>query len=374
MYSGVFYDTADTADSVSCNGKIWLQQSAQIVRGAVEHTFKTLQDMENTFNQNMPGGEIILYQTADGKANIDVKLENETVWLTQAQMATLFEKDQSVIARHIKNAFNEGELEESNMHFLHNTFSKYRPTTLYDLDVIISVGYRVHSPRGIQFRKWANSVLKEYLVKGYAVKNDLAQQKYEDLKALVDVMGRTMGYLETPADDQIKSIFDVVKDYTYALDTLDNYDYQRLPVKATTPETFHATYDNAMEVIHSLKDKFGGSDLFGHEKDESFRSSIGQIYQTWDGIDLYPSVEEKAAMLLYLVVKNHSFSDGNKRIAATLFLWFMDKNCILYSQDGHKRIADNALVALTLMIAESKMDEMDIMVKVVVNLINGDNK
>ncbi len=330
--------------------------------------------MENTISQNRPGGEIILYQTADGKANIDVKLENETVWLTQAQMATLFEKDQSVIARHIKNAFNEGELEESNMHFLHNTLSKYRPTTLYDLDVIISVGYRVHSPRGIQFRKWANSVLKDYLIKGYAVKNDLAQQKYEDLKALVDVMGRTMGYLDTPADDQIKSIFDVVKDYTYALDTLDNYDYQRLPLKATTPESFHATYDNAMEVIHSLKEKFGGSDLFGHEKDESFKSSVGQIYQTWDGIDLYPSVEEKAAMLLYLVVKNHSFSDGNKRIAATLFLWFMDNNRILYSPDGHKRIADNALVALTLMIAESKMDEMDIMVRVVVNLIDGDNK
>lgn len=187
-------------------------------------------------------------------------------------------------------------------------------------------------------------------------------------------MGRTMGYLDTPADDQIKSIFDVVKDYTYALDTLDNYDYQRLPVKATTKETFHATYDNAMEVIRSLKDKFGGSDLFGHEKDDSFKSSIWQIYQTWDGIDLYPSVEEKAAMLLYLVVKNHSFTDGNKRIAATLFLWFMDKNQILYSPDGHKRIADNALVALTLMIAESKMDEMDIMVKVVVNLINGENK
>ena len=159
----------------------------------------------------------------------------------------------------------------------------------------------------------------------------------------------------------------------YALDTLDNYDYQQLPVKHTRKEYFHATYDSAMAVILSLKEKFGGSDLFAHEKDESFRSSIGQIYQTWDGMELYPSVEEKAAMLLYLVVKNHSFSDGNKRIAATLFLWFMENNRILYAPDGHKRIADNALVALTLMIAESKMDEMDIMVKVVVNLINGDN-
>jgi len=319
-------------------------------------------------------GEIILYQTADGRTSIDVKLENETVWLTQAQMAVLFEKDQSVIARHIKNALVEGELDDSNMQKVHNTLSKYKPITVYNLDVIISVGYRVHSQRGVQFRRWANSVLKDYLIKGYAVKNNLVQQKYDDLKALVDVMGRTMGYLEAPADDQIRSIFDVVKDYTYALDTLDSYDYQDLEIQSTSKEFFHATYENAMEVISSLKAKFGGSDLFGREKDQSFHSSIGQIYQTWDGKDLYPSVEEKAAMLLYLVVKNHSFTDGNKRIAATLFLWFMENNHILYAADGHKRIADNALVALTLMIAESKTEEMDTMVKVVVNLINGDSK
>ena len=186
-------------------------------------------------------------------------------------------------------------------------------------------------------------------------------------------MGRTMGYLDSTADEQIRSIFDVVQDYTYALDTLDSYDYQDLEIHSTSKEYFHATYENAMAVISSLKAKFGGSDLFGREKDQSFHSSIGQIYQTWDGIELYPSVEEKAAMLLYLVVKNHSFSDGNKRIAATLFLWFMENNRILYAKDGHKRIADNALVALTLMIAESKTDEMDTMVKVIVNLINRNN-
>ena len=328
-------------------------------------------------NTDISRGEIVLYQTADGRTSIDVKLENETVWLTQAQMAILFEKDQSVIARHIKNALLEGEIDESNMQILHNTLSRYKPTTVYNLDVIISVGYRVHSKRGVQFRRWANSVLKEYLIKGYAVRNDLAQQKYNDLKQLVDVMGRAMNYLEapdSPAGEQIKSIFEVVKDYTYALDTLDSYDFQTLTIKSTTKEQFHATYENAMAVIMELKTKFGESELFGQEKDGSFHSSIGQIYQTWDGIDLYPSVEEKAAMLLYLVVKNHSFSDGNKRIAATLFLWFMENNRILYGSDGHKRIADNALVALTLMIAESKTDEMDMMVKVVVNLINGDNK
>lgn len=322
-------------------------------------------------------GEIILYQTADGRTKIDVKLENETVWLTQAQLCLLFDKSKSTISEHISNIFKEGELmEESVVRNFRTTAADGKPydTKFYNLDVIISVGYRVKSQRGTQFRIWANSVLKDYLIKGYAVRNDLAQQKYDDLKALVDVMGRTMGYLGSTDEEQIKSIFDVVKDYTYALDTLDSYDYQTLGVKSTTKECFHATYENAMTVINDLKVKFGGSELFGHEKDESFHSSIGQIYQTWDGVDLYPSVEEKAAMLLYLVVKNHSFSDGNKRIAATLFLWFMENNRILYAPDGHKRIADNALVALTLMIAESKTDEMDTMVKVVVNLINGDNK
>ena len=327
-------------------------------------------------------GEIIIYQTADGKTSIDVKLENETVWLTKEQMAVLFERDRTVVTRHIRNVFEDGELDKNVVcakiaHTTpHGSITGKTQTNIieiYNLDVIISVGYRVKSKRGTQFRIWANSVLKEYLIKGYAVRNNLAQQKYDDLKALVDVMGRTMGYLESPADDQIRSIFDVVKDYTYALDTLDSYDYQTLGIRSTRKEYFHATYDNAMAVVRSLKAKFGGSDLFGLEKDQSFHSSIGQIYQTWDGIDLYPSVEEKAAMLLYLVVKNHSFTDGNKRIAATLFLWFMENNRILYAPDGHKRIADNALVALTLMIAESKTEEMDIMVKVVVNLINGDN-
>lgn len=323
-------------------------------------------------------GQIILYQTADGSTSIDVKLEDETVWLSSEQMALLFERDRTVIQRHIRNIYSEGELTRdiTCAKFAHMGIDADQTyiTELYNLDVIISVGYRVKSKRGTQFRIWANSVLKEYLIKGYAVKNDLVQQKYDDLKALVDVMGRTMGYLDAPVDDQVRSIFDVVKDYTYALDTLDRYDYQNLGIRSTSKEYFRATYENAMDVIRGLKTKFGESDLFAHEKDQSFHSSIGQIYQTWDGKDLYPSVEEKAAMLLYLVVKNHSFTDGNKRIAATLFLWFMENNRILYAPDGHKRIADNALVALTLMIAESKTDEMDIMVKVVVNLINGDNK
>ena len=325
-------------------------------------------------------GEIILYQTADGRTKIDVKLENETVWLTQAQIAVLMGTNVPAISKHITNIYKQGELDKnstiSKMEIVQceGTRQIRRTVDHYNLDMILSVGYRVNSKNATRFRRWASTVLKDYLIKGYAVRNDLAQQKYDDLKALVDVMGRTMGYLDSAVEEQVKSIFDVVKDYTYALDTLDSYDYQTLGVKSTTKECFHATYENAMAVINGLKVKFGGSVLFGHEKDESFHSSIGQIYQTWDGADLYPSVEEKAAMLLYLVVKNHSFSDGNKRIAATLFLWFMENNHILYASDGHKRIADNALVALTLMIAESKTDEMEMMVKVVVNLINGDNK
>ena len=319
--------------------------------------------------------KIVIYRTADGQTSIDVKLEHDTVWLSQAQMAELFQKDQSVVARHISNVFKEGELtQESNMQILHNTFSKYKPTKVYSLDVIISVGYRVKSSRGTQFRIWANRILKDYLVKGYAVNRALTEQRYAELKQLVGVLGRTVKAQETLTSDDALSLLEVVSDYTYALDTLDRYDYQQLSIGQTTnEEKFRATYEGAMQAIEGLKAKFGGSQWFGNEKDDSFKSSIGQIYQTFGGQDLYPSVEEKAAMLLYLVTKNHSFSDGNKRIAATLFLWFMAGNGILYNADGNKRIADNTLVALTLMIAESRTEEKDVMVKVVVNLINRNN-
>ncbi len=323
----------------------------------------------------MEENKIIIYQTEDGHTRIDVRMENETVWLTQAQMAELFQKDQSVIARHISNVFKEGELDDkSNMHFLHNTIYKYRPTRIYSLDVIISVGYRVKSKRGAAFRIWARNVLKDYLIKGYAINEQLRHEQLGELRQLVGMLGRTIQSQPLLSTDESQALFDVVTDYTYALDTLDNYDYQRLTIEKTTQEEhFHATYENAMREIDALREKFGGSTLFGNEKDDSFHSSIGQIYQTFGGEELYPSVEEKAAMLLYLVTKNHSFSDGNKRIAATLFLWFLNNNGILYNKDGSKRIADNTLVALTLMIAESRTEEKDVMVKVVVNLINQNN-
>ncbi len=322
----------------------------------------------------MEQNKIIIYQTEDGQTQIDVRMENETVWLSTGQMAILFDREESNIRRHIINVFKEGELrKENNVHFLHVNGVK-KPVPFYNLDVIISVGYRVKSQRGVQFRQWANQVLKQYLIKGYAVNQRIHSEQIAELRQLVQMVGRTIQNQQIEPNDENQALFDIVVDYTYALDTLDDYDYQRLRLAETTQEDkFHATYENAMEAIKALRDKFGGSSLFGNEKDDSFKSSIGQIYQTFGGEELYPSVEEKAAMLLYLVTKNHSFSDGNKRIAATLFLWFLNNNGILYRPDGTKRLADNTLVALTLMIAESKTEEKDVMVKVVVNLINQKN-
>lgn len=322
--------------------------------------------------------KIVIYRTADGQTTVDVRMDGDTVWLSQAQMAELFQKDRTVIGRHINNIYKEHELERettcANFAHVGKDADQTYQTALYNLDVIISVGYRVKSQRGTQFRIWANKVLKDYLVKGYAVNKVLTEQRYTELKQLVAVLGRTVKAQETLTSDDALNLVEVVSDYAYALDTLDKYDYQQLTVDQTTNEAkFHATYEGAMQAIEELKAKFGGSQWFAHEKDDSFKSSIGQIYQTFGGQDLYPSVEEKAAMLLYLVTKNHSFSDGNKRIAATLFLWFMAGNGILYNPDGTKRIADNTLVALTLMIAESRTEEKDMMVKVVVNLINKNN-
>ena len=322
--------------------------------------------------------QIIIYQTEDGQTRVDVRMENETVWLSTSQMADLFQKDRTVIGRHIRNVYKEGELEEEGTcakfaHMGNDGLQRYE-TVLYNLDVIISVGYRVKSQRGVKFRQWANSVLKQYLVKGYAVNDRLRRDPLGELRQLVQVVGRTLQHQDITSTADGQALFDVVVDYTYALDTLDNYDYERLCIERTTPQTaFRATYENAMAEIRRLHDKFGGSQWFGNEKDDSFKSSIGQIYQTFGGEELYPSAEEKAAMLLYLVTKNHSFSDGNKRIAATLFLWFLNNNGILYRPDGTKRLADNTLVALTLMIAESRTEEKDVMVKVVVNLINQRN-
>ena len=322
--------------------------------------------------------QIVIYQSEDGQTQVDVRLENETVWLTQQQIAELFNTKRPAITKHLKNIYASEELDETStcsiLEHMGNEGKQTYSTKYYNLDAIISVGYRVNSKNATRFRQWANTVLKQYLIKGYAVNERMHKEQIGELRQLVGMLGRTIQNQPLLSNDETDALFKVVTDYTYALDTLDNYDYGRLTINKTTEEEpFHATYDNAMEAIYGLRDKFGGSVLFGHEKDKSFKSSIGQIYQTFGGEELYPSVEEKAAMLLYLVTKNHSFSDGNKRIAATLFLWFLNGNHILYHPDGSKRIADSTLVALTLMIAESRTEEKDVMVKVVVNLINKNN-
>ena len=324
---------------------------------------------------NELNNKIVIYQSKDGHTQLDVKLEGETVWLNRQQLAELFDRDVNTIGKHINNALKE-ELNDGIA-----TVAKFatvqtegtrqvtRNVEYYNLDMIISVGYRVKSKRGVEFRRWANSVLKDYLIKGYAINQRIREKNYQQMVQLVRSMARTVK-LEDLTTDVRNALLDVVVDYTYALDRLDDYDYQRLTIpESSTEEKFHATYEGAMKVLEELREKFGGNDLFANQKDDSFKSSIGQIYQTFGGQELYPTVEEKAAMLLYLITKNHSFSDGNKRIAATLFLWFMNENGILYDDMHNKRIDDATLVALTLLIAESRPEEKDTMVKVVVNLI-----
>lgn len=324
-------------------------------------------------------GDIVIYQSPDGHATIDVKLENDTVWLTQAQIVELFQSSKANISEHIKNIYKLGELTTEATIRKFRTVRKEgnrlinRNLEHYNLDMIISIGYRVNSKRGTQFRIWANQLLKDYLVKGYAVNEKRLQEQtrqLEDLKQTVKLLSHVVNSKDL-SSNEATGLLRVVTDYAYALDVLDQYDHQVLEIRDTTKEeTFQITYDEAMKAIRSLRQKFGGSALFGNEKDESFQGSLAAIYQTFDGRYLYNSVEEKAANLLYFVIKNHSFSDGNKRIAAFLFVWFLERNGILYKADGSKRIADNALVALTLMIAESKPQEKDMMVKVIVNLIN----
>lgn len=325
---------------------------------------------------------IEIYQLENGSSEVQVKIENDTVWLSQKQMAQLFDKDSDTISLHIKNIYYSGELdetsttEESSVVQQEGKRKVKRRIKLYNLDAIISVGYRVNSKRGIQFRIWANKILKEYLVKGFSINQKRLVQQNEQLKELqetVKILGNVLGHKSLSNDESI-GLLEIISDYAYALDILDQYDYQRLGIRDTSgKERYQLLYYEAIEQILIAKKVYGSSDLFGHEKDQSFQSSIGTIYQTFDGEELYPSVEEKAANLLYLVTKNHSFSDGNKRIAAFLFLYFLERNGILFDEGGNKRIADNALVALTLMIAVSNPEEKDTMTKVVVNLINKRN-
>jgi prophage maintenance system killer protein len=327
----------------------------------------------------MNDSQIEIYQLENGKTEISVHLERESVWLSLNQMVDLFERDKSVISRHISNIFKEGELERTSVVAKNATTAsdgKIYQVDFYNLDVIISVGYRIKSQRGTQFRIWANRILKEYLIKGFSINEKRLAQHNEQLKELqgsVKILGNILERKSLTNDESV-GLLRIISDYAYALDILDQYDYQSLKIKDTSgKESYQLTYEEAMNQIMLAKKAHGNSDLFGHEKDDSFQSSVATIYQTFGGVDLYPSVEEKAANLLYLITKNHSFSDGNKRIAAFLFLYFLERNGILFNENGNKRIADNTLVALTLMIAVSKPVEKDTMVKVIVNLINKNN-
>ena len=330
----------------------------------------------------MNNSEITIYKTEGGSTEIQVKLENDTVWLNQYQLEDLFQTNRTSIVKHIRNVYNTGELEEgSTCAFFAQvqTEGKRRITRnvkYYNLDLIISVGYRVNSKRGTQFRIWANKILKDYLIKGYSINENRLRQQNEQLRQLqesVKLLGSVLNQKELSGEES-SGLLKIISDYAYALDILDQYDYQKLEITETSgKEIYQITYEEAISQIAKVKIAYGNSELFGREKDDSFKSSVSTIYQTFNGADLYPSVEEKAANLLYFVTKNHSFSDGNKRIAAFLFLYFLEKNRILFDEFRNKRIADNALVALTLMIAVSRPEEKDIMTKVIVNLINKKN-
>ena len=311
--------------------------------------------------------EIVLFEAKDGKVSLPVQLNEETVWLTRMQMAELFEKDRTVILRHIQNAIEEGEIDpkvscakfaQVTPHGAIPGKTRTQIVDLYNLDVIISVGYRVHSQRGVEFRRWATRVLKEYIVRGYA----LNRERLKQLGMAVDVMKRVSASLDT------EQVLDVVKTYSSALDLLDSYDHQTIAKPKTKGRSVKLTYEECRRFIDGMKFS-ADSALFGNEKDGSFKSALGAVYQSFGGKDLYPSAQEKAANLLYLVTKNHGFSDGNKRIAAGLFLYFLKRNRLLLRKDGSKRIADHTLVALTVMIAESKPQEKEMMVNLVMTFL-----
>jgi prophage maintenance system killer protein len=322
--------------------------------------------------------EIEIYRTSDNQTEVEVRFDGETVWLNQYQLAELFKTDRTSILKHLQNIYSTHELEEI------STCAKIaqvrkegkrevkREVLHYNLDAILSVGYRVNSKRGTQFRQWAMQRLKDYLVKGYAINEKRlteAKNRFYELKQAVTLLDK-VAKTKDISGNEAQGLLKVLSDFTVALEILDQYDHQTLKIRKTrSKEIFRISYKEAKKAIEQLRNKFGGSPLFGNEKDKSFKGSLDNIYQTFDGKDLYPPIEEKAAHLLYFVVKNHSFTDGNKRIAAFLFVWFLERNDLLYHH-GKKVIDDNALVALTLMIAESNPDDKSMMIKVIVNLIN----
>lgn len=315
---------------------------------------------------------IIIYETKDG--NIDVKLEHETVWLTQKQMAILFDKDVNTISEHITNIFKSEELDQvsvtRNFRITASDGKSYN-VNHYNLDMIISVGYRVNSKQGIQFRKWATSKLKEYLIQGYTLNIRVLEEKAEKLKNLQNTFNLLNRSITNQANniDELQQIMKILGDFSVGFNLLDDFDNERLDTKGKTKkEAVVITKDEFMSVVEKMKTTFT-SPLFANIRDDSFDSSINQIYQSFGGSDCYPTIEEKAVNLLYMIVKNHSFSDGNKRIAANCFLYFLDRNGLLY-KNGKSLIDASTLATLTLLIAESKSSESEIIKQIALSILN----
>lgn len=321
--------------------------------------------------KNNSRGKLVLYQARDGTVELDVRLERDTLWLSQKQMSMLFDKDTDTIGLHLRNIFEEGELEESATTEESSVVQKEgnrqvrRRVHFYNLDAIISVGYRVNSKRGTQFRIWATRVLRDHIIQGYTVNERRLQDLDQAVKLVTGVVER-----RDLSGDEAKALLQVVSEYSHALDLLDDYDHQRVEAPEKTSRVIHImSYEEALQIVDRLRGRFGESAVFGIEKDKSLASALGAVMQTFDGKDLYPGLEEKAAYLLYFLVKNHAFIDGNKRIAAALFLWFLDRNGALYDPDCGLLISDAALVAMTLMIAESHPEEKDVLVRIVTHLL-----
>ncbi|MFL0682251.1 MAG: RhuM family protein [Algoriphagus aquaeductus] len=321
--------------------------------------------------------ELVIFKSSQAGTEFEIILdgEHDTVWVTEQQLMDLYGKARRTIGEHIRNIYKEGELDQN------STWRKFRQVqkegerevsrtiSVFNLEVVISVGYRVKSPMGVEFRRWATQRLKDYLIKGYAVNQQRLSQLQQSFKLI-----REAALSEDFSKSQVREIIDILSDYAMGLDILDGYDKQNLELgKVDRNPVFQISYSEAKSAIEELRIKFGGSPLFGREKDNSFQSSISTINQTFDGKELYPSIEEKAAHLLYFVVKNHSFTDGNKRIAAWLFVWYLAKNNYLLDAKGNPKVANNALAAITLMVALSKPEEKDLMILVIVNSINKGN-
>lgn len=313
--------------------------------------------------------EIVIYQTTDNQTEVQVQFDNQTVWLTQAQMVILFERDQSVISRHIRNVFAEGELEEkSNMQNMHIANSD-KPVVCYNLDVIISVGYRVKSKRGTQFRQWATQRLKDFLVQGYAIN----QKRLDELQKVVQLISQNSNTDELQISEA-KGMLDIITNYTQSFILLNQFDSQSLQNEGLNDNiTYEIEYEEAFAAIQELKRQLiaakEATRLFGNPKDDSFKGILGNVVQSFGEQYLYPSIEEQAANLLYFIIKNHPFSDGNKRIGAFMFVWFLEKNKHRFKPNGELKINDNALVALALLVAQSDAAEKDLMVQLIINLI-----